>query len=41
MLPAHQALHVALVAFGVSALLYLVTQLLLDAHDDHEAEHKW
>lgn len=42
---AYPALHVGLISFGISALLYLVTEeLLLEAHhtlDEAGAEHTW
>ena len=38
----HPAMHIALVSFGVAALLYLVTEeLLLEAHEAHTEEHVW
>lgn len=39
---AHPLYHLALISFGVAALLYLVTEeLLLEAHESHDADHVW
>ena len=41
-LAAHPAMHIALVSFGVAALLYLVTEeLLLEAHESLPDDHVW